>query len=81
MHIGQNLSSHALSFFHLSAPDFLLGYDSDPAKRNIIGIAEKFPDIALRGIRLRKFGQEISERITGRKFISWALSPVEWHTR
>ena len=57
MHLGQNISSHALSFFHLSAPDFLLGYDSDPAKRNILGIAEKHPDIALRGIRLRKFGQ------------------------
>lgn len=67
MHIGQNLSSHALSFFHLSAPDFLLGYDSDPAKRNILGIAEQFPDIALKGIRLRKFGQELSERITGKK--------------
>lgn len=67
MHIGQNLSSHALSFFHLSSPDFLLGYDSDPAKRNILGIAEKFPDLAVRGIRLRKFGQELSERITGKK--------------
>lgn len=67
MHIGQNLSSHALSFFHLSSPDFLLGYDSDPAKRNIIGVAEKFPDLAKRGIRLRQFGQELSERITGKK--------------
>ena len=46
MHIGQNISSHALSFFHLSSPDFLLGYDSDPASRNIIGLAEKFPDVA-----------------------------------
>lgn len=67
MHIGQNLSSHALSFFHLSSPDFLLGYDSDPVKRNIIGLAEKYPDIAVRGIRLRQFGQELSERITGKK--------------
>lgn len=75
MHIGQNLSSHALSFFHLSAPDFLLGYDSDPAKRNIIGIAEKYPDIALRGIRLRKFGQELSERITGKKIHIMGIVP------
>jgi len=75
MHIGQNLSSHALSFFHLSSPDFLLGYDSDPAKRNIIGIAEKFPDIALRGIRLRKFGQELSERITGKKIHIMGIVP------
>ena len=75
MHIGQNLSSHALSFFHLSAPDFLLGYDSDPATRNIIGIAEKHPDIAVRGIRLRKFGQELSERITGKKIHIMGIVP------
>ena len=64
MHLGQMISSHALSFFHLSSPDFLLGWDSDPSKRNILGIAEKFPDLAKRGIRLRKFGQECCERIT-----------------
>ena len=75
MHIGQNLSSHALSFFHLSAPDFLLGYDYDPSKRNIIGIAEKHPDIAVRGIRLRKFGQELSERITGKKIHIMGIVP------
>lgn len=75
MHIGQNLSSHALSFFHLSSPDFLLGYDSDPAKRNILGIAEQYPDLALRGIRLRKFGQELSERITGKKIHIMGIVP------
>lgn len=75
MHIGQNLSSHALSFFHLSAPDFLLGYDSDPAKRNILGLAEKYPDLARRGIRLRQFGQEISERITGKKIHIMGIVP------
>lgn len=75
MHIGQNLSSHALSFFHLSAPDFLLGYDSDPATRNIIGVAEKYPDLAVRGIRLRKFGQELSERITGKKIHIMGIVP------
>ncbi|MFA5059725.1 MAG: Ni/Fe hydrogenase subunit alpha [Candidatus Omnitrophota bacterium] len=67
IHLGQMISSHALSFFHLSSPDFLLGWDSDPTTRNIVGLAEKFPDIAKRGIRLRKFGQEISERLTGKK--------------
>jgi len=67
IHLGQIISSHALSFFHLSCPDFLLGWDSDPVKRNILGVAEKYPDLAVRGIRLRKFGQEISERISGKK--------------
>ena len=67
IHVGQHIASHALSFFHLSAPDLLLGWDADPAVRNIVGLAEKNPDLAKRGIRLRKFGQEISERITGKK--------------
>lgn len=75
IHLGQMISSHALSFFHLSSPDFLFGWDSDPAKRNIIGIAEKFPDLAKRGIRLRKFGQEISERVTGKKIHTMGIVP------
>ncbi len=75
IHLGQMISSHALSFFHLSSPDFLFGWDSDPAKRNIIGIAEKFPDLAKRGIRLRKFGQEISERVTGKKIHTMGIAP------
>ncbi|MBF0570665.1 MAG: Ni/Fe hydrogenase subunit alpha [Candidatus Omnitrophica bacterium] len=75
IHIGQNVSSHALSFFHLSSPDFLLGWDSDPAARNILTVADKYPDLALRGIRLRKFGQEISERITGKKIHSMGIVP------
>ncbi len=75
MHIGQNLSSHALSFFHLSAPDFLLGYDSDPVLRNILGVADKYRDVAVRGIRLRKFGQELSERITGKKIHIMGIVP------
>ena len=67
MHMGQLVQSHALSFFHLSAPDLLLGYDSDPAKRNIMGLIERHPDTALQGIRLRKFGQEIIKAVAGRK--------------
>src|ERR1035437_5774219 len=75
MNLAQIMQSHALSFFHLSSPDFLLGYDSDPSTRNILGIADKYPDIALRGIRLRKFGQEISERITGKKIHIAGIAP------
>ncbi|MDE1920598.1 MAG: Ni/Fe hydrogenase subunit alpha [Candidatus Omnitrophica bacterium] len=75
IHLGQVISSHALSFFHLSSPDFILGWDSDPAVRNIVGLAQQSPDLALRGIRLRKFGQEISERITGKKIHIMGIVP------
>jgi len=67
LHMGQLTQSHALSFFHLSAPDLLLGYDSDPASRNIIGLIQQHPDIARRGIRLRKYGQEVIKSTGGRK--------------
>lgn len=61
VHMGQIIQSHALSFFHLSAPDLLLGFDSDPVKRNVLGLLEKFPDAAKQGVWLRKFGQQIIE--------------------
>ena len=43
MHYGQILQSHALHFFHLCSPDLLFGFDSDVAKRNIVGIAAAYP--------------------------------------
>jgi NAD-reducing hydrogenase large subunit len=70
MHMGQMIQSHALNFFHLSAPDFLLGMDADPAIRNVFGLIEKNPDLARQGIRLRKFGQEIIENVAGKKIHS-----------
>ncbi len=74
MNSAQLVQSHALSFFHLSSPDFLLGFDSDPAKRNIFGVIEKFPDLARRGIRLRKFGQDVIEMLGGKKIHpAWAV--------
>jgi len=74
MNLGQIVQSHALSFFHLSAPDFLLGMDADPAERSIFGLIRRTPDIARKGIRLRQFGQEIIETLGGRKVHpSWAV--------
>jgi NAD-reducing hydrogenase large subunit len=67
IHCGQLVQSHALSFFHLSAPDLLLGMDSDPAKRNVLGLAEKHPDVVRDGIALRKFGQNVIERLAGER--------------
>ena len=63
MHMAQYLQSHALHFFHLSSPDLLLGMDADPAKRNIVGLIAEKPDIAVKGVMLRKFGQQIIEML------------------
>jgi NAD-reducing hydrogenase large subunit len=67
MNLAQIVQSHALSFFHLSAPDLLLGMESDPAKRNVFGLIAAEPELARGGIRLRKFGQEIIASLGGQK--------------
>ncbi len=67
MHYGQMLQSHALHFFHLSAPDFILGMDADPAIRNVIGLAILHKDLAVQGVLLRKFGQEVILATAGKK--------------
>jgi NAD-reducing hydrogenase large subunit len=66
MNLAQILQSHALSFFHLSAPDLLLGLDSDPAQRNLFGLIAAEPELARSGIRLRQFGQQIIGALGGR---------------
>jgi NAD-reducing hydrogenase large subunit len=75
------IQSHALNFFHLCSPDLLLGMDADPAERNIFGLIEKQPEIAMQGIKLRKFGQEIIEKVAGKRIHSsdWILpGGVHW---
>ncbi len=61
IHCAQIVQSHALSFFYLSAPDLLLGMDSDPALRNVAGVIEANPELARAGIDLRKFGLQVIE--------------------
>ena len=67
MHYGQFFQSHALHFFHLVSPDLLFGFDADPAIRNVIGVAKKFPDLAVQGVMMRKYGQEIITATAGKK--------------
>ena len=67
MHYGQMLQSHALHFFHLVSPDLLFGMDADPAIRNIIGVVLEHRDLAVQGVMLRKFGQEIILATAGKK--------------
>jgi len=74
MNLGQIIQSHALSFFHLSAPDFLLGWDTPQAKRNVFGLIAANTELARAGIRLRQFGQEIIAVLGGQKIHpSWAV--------
>ena len=67
MHYGQILQSYALHFFHLSSPDLLFGFGSELGRRNIVGVAQAYPDIAKKGILLRKFGQEVIRLTAGKR--------------
>jgi NAD-reducing hydrogenase large subunit len=66
MHMGQFIQSHALHFFYLAAPDFILGTASAPAKRNIVGLIQAFPDLGRKAIRLRQIGQNLIDRVGGK---------------
>jgi len=74
IHVGQITQSHALNFFHLAAPDLLLGMDSDPERRNILGVVEAHPEMARDGIALRRFGQTVIEKLAGERIHpSWVV--------
>lgn len=75
MNIAQTIQSHALSFFHLSSPDFVLGFDAPAADRNIFGVLQKYPDLAKDGIMLRKFGQQLIELLGGKRIHPTWLVP------
>jgi NAD-reducing hydrogenase large subunit len=74
IHCAQFVQSHALSFFHLSAPDLLLGMDFDPLRRNVAGLLEEHPEALRDGIALRRFGQQVIERLAGERIHpSWVV--------
>lgn len=67
MHMGQVVQSHGMHFFELAGPDLLLGFDADPAVRNAIGLLQANPELTLKAVNLRKWGQEIIHILGGRR--------------
>jgi NAD-reducing hydrogenase large subunit len=67
MHMGQVIQSHGMHFFELAGPDLLLGFDADPAIRNVVGLVGADPGLAVRAVALRKFGQNIISTLGGRR--------------
>ena len=66
LNCGSYIHSHGVHFFALAGPDLVLGIDSDPAKRNIVGLVQAAPDVATKALRLRSIGQKVTETIGGR---------------
>ena len=81
LHFGQVFQSHALHFFYLASPDLLFGMDAAPTKRNIVGVAMEFPELAKKGILMRKFGQEIIKMIAGKRIHGISASPGGVHKK
>jgi NAD-reducing hydrogenase large subunit len=75
MHCGQFFQSHALYFFHLASPDLLFGFNADPAIRNVVGVVQEFPDLAVQGVMMRKYGQEIIKATAGKKIHGTGAMP------
>jgi NAD-reducing hydrogenase large subunit len=74
INLAQVTQSNALSFFHLSSPDLLFGFDADPARRNIIALAREHPELARDGVAVRRFGQQIIEWLGGKRIHpSWVV--------
>ena len=81
MHFGQVFQSHALHFFYLASPDLLFGYDAAPSKRNVVGVAIEYPELAKKGILMRKFGQEIIKMIAGKRIHGISAAPGGVHKK
>lgn len=67
MHYGQVFQSHALHFFYLASPDLVYGMDAPVEKRNVVAVAAADRDLVVKGITMRKFGQEIIRACAGKK--------------
>ncbi len=67
MHMGQIIQSHGMHFFELAGPDLLLGFDANPEIRNVVGLIGANPELTVKAVMLRKFGQEIIRILGGRR--------------
>jgi F420-non-reducing hydrogenase large subunit len=67
MYSGYYVYDHTLHFYYLGGPDFVVGPDAPPEKRNVIGVIEKAGlDVGKKVIKHRAYGQRITEIIGGK---------------
>src|SRR5690606_28003528 len=59
------LQSHALSFYYLSAPHFLVSMESDPPNRSLLGLLQSHPNVARDDVALRRIRQQVIEWLAG----------------
>jgi len=73
------VTDHTVHFYALGGPDFVLGPDSDPAERNILGVIHKVGvDIGIQVIECRKRNHEVIKMLGGRGIHPVAGLPGGW---
>lgn len=75
LHYAQTFQSHALHFFYLASPDLLFGMDAPATRRNVVAVAQEHKELALKGIQMRKFGQEVIRALAGKRIHGVAAVP------
>jgi len=63
---AKQYSSHALHFYALAAPDFLLGPMADPALRNVVHVINQMPEVGAMALKMMDFGQKLCATIGGK---------------
>ncbi|MEM2971234.1 MAG: Ni/Fe hydrogenase subunit alpha [Candidatus Bathyarchaeia archaeon] len=67
MYAAYYIYDHTLHFYYLGGPDFVVGPDAPPEKRNILGVIERAGmDVGKEVIKHRAYGQKITELIGGK---------------
>lgn len=67
MYAAYFIYDHTLHFYYLGGPDFVVGPDAPPEKRNIIGVIEKVGlEVGKEVIKHRAYGQRMTEIIGGK---------------
>ena len=79
LHYAQVFQSHATHFFYLASPDLLFGMEAPNEKRNIMEVAVANRELAIKGIQMRKFGQELIQAIAGKKVHGISVTPGGVH--
>jgi len=67
MYAAYIIYDHTLHFYYLGGPDFIVGPEAPPEKRNILGVIEKAGmEVAQDVIKHRAYGQKITEILGGK---------------
>jgi F420-non-reducing hydrogenase large subunit len=67
MYVAYFIYDHTLHFYYLGGPDFVVGPDAPPEKRNVIGVIEKAGlEVGKEVIKHRAYGQKMTEIIGGK---------------